>query len=118
MSKLKELEAALKQLSEAAQLVADKISIVEGILKEEFVTILEKEETHEEKSVETEVKREEKKAVTLEEVRGVLAGLSRNGYTSEVKELLKKYGAERLSEVSPEQYEALLAEAEVLKNAG
>lgn len=57
---------------------------------------------------------EEKKAITLEEVRTVLANLSRNGKTKEVKELLQKYGAEKLSAIKPEDYEALLHDAEAI----
>ena len=52
--------------------------------------------------------------VTLEEVRTVLAGLSRNGLTAQVRELLKKHGADRLSEVNPAEYAAILKEAESL----
>lgn len=56
----------------------------------------------------------EKAAPTLEEVRTVLAGLSRNGFTADVRELLKKHGADRLSEVNPAEYAAILKEAESL----
>ena len=53
-------------------------------------------------------------ALTLEEVRAVLADKSRTGHTAEIRELLKKYGASKLSLVDPKHYEALLREAEVL----
>lgn len=59
----------------------------------------------------------EKKSVTLEEVRKVLAEKSRAGFTDEVKAILTKHGAEKLSEVDPTEYKALLAEAEVIGNA-
>ena len=55
-----------------------------------------------------------KPALTLEEVRAVLADKSRTGHTAEIRELLKKYGASKLSLVDPKHYEALLREAEVL----
>ena len=55
-----------------------------------------------------------KPALTLEEVRAVLADKSRAGHTSEIRKLLKKYGANKLSLVDPKHYEALLREAEVL----
>ena len=55
-----------------------------------------------------------KPALTLEEVRAVLADKSRAGHTVEIRELLKKYGASKLSLVDPKHYEALLREAEVL----
>lgn len=56
----------------------------------------------------------EEKALTLEEVRAVLAEKSRAGHTAKVKELLIQHGAEKLSEVDPAEYPALLADAEVL----
>ena len=56
----------------------------------------------------------EEKPLTLEEVRAVLAEKSRSGHTEEVRELLNKQGADKLSEIDPAEYPALLAEAEVL----
>ena len=54
------------------------------------------------------------KPLVLEEVRAVLAEKSRAGHTAEVKELLSKYGADKLSAINPAEYAALLAEAEAL----
>ena len=56
------------------------------------------------------------KRVTLEDVRAVLGQKSQAGMTAEVRELIRKYGGTRLSDIDPEQYKALLAEAEVLGN--
>ena len=56
----------------------------------------------------------EEKPLTLEEVRTVLAEKSRSGHTDEVRGLLNKHGADKLSEIDPAEYAALLAEAEVL----
>lgn len=58
----------------------------------------------------------EEKPITLEAVRAVLAEKSRAGHTAEVRELLQKHGANKLSEIDPSEYAALLAEAEVLGN--
>lgn len=58
----------------------------------------------------------ESKPLTLEEVRAVLADKSRAGFTADIRNLLKKYGADKLSEVDPAHYTALLADAEVLGN--
>ncbi|WP_352399426.1 rRNA biogenesis protein rrp5 [Anaerotignum sp.] len=55
-----------------------------------------------------------KKECTLEDVRAVLAEKSRKGHTAAVKDLLIKHGANKLSEIDPKNYEALLADAEVL----
>jgi len=47
--------------------------------------------------------------LTLEEVRSVLAAKSRAGFTNEVRDLITTYGANTLSGVDPDNYEALLA---------
>ncbi len=56
------------------------------------------------------------KPLGLETVRATLAEISRAGFTAEVRDLLKKYGADKLSAVDPTHYAALLADAEVLGN--
>jgi len=61
---------------------------------------------------------EEVKVLTLEDVRAVCADKSRKGFTAEVKAVLTKHGAGKLSEVDPAEFKALLAEVEVLGNAG
>ena len=54
----------------------------------------------------------EVKSVTLEEVRAVLAEKSRAGKTAEVKELLTKFGVNKLSELDSSKYSELLKETE------
>ena len=51
----------------------------------------------------------------IPELGEVLAYDSRNGKTAEVKAILTKYGHEKLSQVVPKDYEAILKDAEVLK---
>jgi hypothetical protein len=60
----------------------------------------------------------EEKALTLEDVRAVCADKSRKGFTVDVKAILTKHGADKLSDVNPAEYKTLLAEVEVLGNAG
>lgn len=55
--------------------------------------------------------------ITLEQVRAILADKSRAGFTAEIHALLQKYGADRLSQLDPANYKALLADVEVLKDA-
>ena len=55
------------------------------------------------------------KAVTLEQVRAVLADKSQQGFTAEVRTLLEKYGAPKLSQIDPVNYAALMTDAESLK---
>ena len=56
-------------------------------------------------------------ALSLEEVRAILAEKSRDGFTAQIRDLLQKYGASRLSEIDPANFKALVADAEVLGNA-
>ena len=61
---------------------------------------------------------ETEKSLTLEEVRAVLAAKSKDGFTAQIRELLQKFGADRLSAVDPANYKALLEDAEGLNDAG
>lgn len=56
-----------------------------------------------------------KPELSLSDVRAVLAKKSQEGFATEIKALIEKYGAEKLSAVEPMHYEALLKEVEGLK---
>ena len=58
----------------------------------------------------------EGKKYSLEEVRKVLAAKSGAGFTAEVRELLKKHGADKLSGVAEAEYPEIIREAEVIGN--
>jgi len=60
--------------------------------------------------------KQKKKEISLEEVRAVLAEKSQAGLTSEVREIIKKYGGSKLSEIAPEHYADILKGAEGLGN--
>lgn len=62
----------------------------------------------------TEQTQPEVPAPTLEEVRAVLARKSVDGRTAEVQALIRKHGADKLSQIDPAQYANLMAEAEAL----
>ena len=55
--------------------------------------------------------------LTLEAVRAVLADKSRAAFTTQIRSLLQKYGADKLSGVDPANYKALLADVEGLIDA-
>ena len=57
------------------------------------------------------------KPIPLETVRALLGQRSREGYTAEVRDLLRKYGADKLSGVDPKYYPALMKDAEELSGA-
>lgn len=105
----------IRALGDSLQVLADAMTSNEpreGTSKESKAIAEQKMEEQK-----TEAPVSEKKAVTLEEVRKVLAEKSRAGFTDEVKAMLTKHGAEKLSEVDPTEYKALLAETEVIGNA-
>ena len=56
----------------------------------------------------------EEPSIDIETVRAVLAEKSRDGKTKEIKALLMKYDAGKLSGVNPEDYASLLSEAEAV----
>ena len=115
----------LRSLADSLQAVADAVAD-SGAAEAEMTTTEEPEETGKAgragKTAKNTAKKEakaakqepEEKPLTLEEVRAVLAEKSRSGHTEEVRELLAKHGADKLSEIDPAEYAALLAEAEVL----
>ncbi len=109
----------LRSLADSLQAVAD--AVAENDSSAEVTATKESEEKSRTKAVAKKntakktVKAEpEEKLLTLEEVRAVLAEKSRAGHTAEVKELLNKHGADKLSEIDPSEYPDLLVDAEVL----
>lgn len=109
----------LRSLADSLQTIANAVENNDAA--EEMTTTKESEENSKSKATSKKTmakkvaKQEpEKKPLTLEEVRATLAEKSRAGYTAEVKALINKHGADKLSEVNPSEYAALLADVEVL----
>ena len=102
MSKTSEMEATIRELRGIASSISDIANWLTGAFSgtEEAAPAPEPEKT-----------------LNLEEVRAILAEKSRDGFTAQIRDLLLKYGAKKLSEVDPASYKALVADAEVLGNA-
>ncbi len=60
------------------------------------------------------VQEQQEQPATLEVIRALMAQKTQEGKSKEIKELLQKYGAAKLSAVKPEDYPALMQEAQVL----
>ena len=60
---------------------------------------------------------EEAKPPSLEDVRHKLILAAQAGFSAEVKALITKYGADRLSEIDASHYAALLKETESIREA-
>ena len=109
-------ETMKEKLVAVANLLADLTGAVAEIAAE-FGEVKRTTQTPEGK---TEAKLEPKpseKIPTLEEVRAVLADISRGGKTAEMKALLGKFGANKLSDVDPKNYAALLEAAKEVTDA-
>ena len=52
---------------------------------------------------------------TLEEVRGILADKASSGFREAVQTLIKKRGGNRLSDIDPSEYAALITEVSAFK---
>ncbi len=100
----------LLKIAEGFSIVAEGLR---GLAKAEGGT---KDKAADAAKVQTEsvAKAQQEKPATLEDVRAVMAQKSQDGKSKEVKELLQKYGAAKLSAVEPEDYPALLREAQAL----
>lgn len=106
MSKMSDLEMTIAELRSAAAAISDAADW----LAQQFSAESDVPETATAPAAKPELK--------LEDVRAVLADMSRKGYTAQIRELLVKYGAPKLSGIDPASYEALLKDVEGLDNAG
>ena len=59
--------------------------------------------------------KDETSAYTFEELRKAFAAKSHAGFTVEVKALIGKYGASRLSDINESDYAAIMKELEVIR---
>lgn len=92
-------------------LITDLIVLAEDL--QELVDVMELSEQVSQVPEATQVM-PEAPTVTLEEVRAVLAEKSHEGKGTEIKALIEKYGAQKLSGVDSAQFGALLADGEAL----
>ena len=107
LSKIKLLHdvvSNLRSLADSVQAVADAMAANEPT-----------EAAQSEQPATVQVDKPATKPVTLEQVRATLAEKSQLGFTANVRALLEKYGAPKLSQIDPTNYAALLADAEALK---
>ena len=101
MSKMSDMEATIRELRD----IASSINDIANWLTDAFGS-----------TDDTEAAPAPAKTYSLEEVRAILAEKSRDGFTAQIRDLLQRYGATKLSEVDPTRYGGLVADAEVLGN--
>ncbi|WP_027625317.1 hypothetical protein [Clostridium lundense] len=106
MSKIKlllDVVSDMRSLADSVQAVADAMASNEPVEAKEPTTPVKEPAP-------------KKKEIALEEVRAKLAEKSQVGLTSQVREIIQKYGGSKLSEVDPKHYADILKDAEVLGN--
>lgn len=90
----------LRSLADSVQAVCKVV--MEGLSEEPKVNVL--------------PEKKEEPDISLEKVRGVLAAKSQAGYSAEVRAIVSKYGASKLSEINPKNYAEVLKDAEAIGN--
>ena len=86
-------------ISENLISISEKVSVISKVIVE----------------IISEFQTEAAKEFTFTEVRTILAEKSRAGHTADIKKILVSHGAEKLSEIDPSEYAAIVAEVEVLE---
>lgn len=108
---LEELVSVIKY-SEGGEILEDgRVEEDEEVGKDKMIT--------EDKVEEIVVEKDEKVndvEIFLEDVRGVLAKKSQEGFTDEIRLIIKEYNCEKLSEINPKYYLEVLQKANKLGN--
>lgn len=120
MSKMSELDRVLRELKKCGESLVCIAEELAGILSGPSGAV-EKAEAGEKPGKKESAgkasgqeEQEPAKQYSLTEVRALLAEKSRAGFTAQVRELLAKHGADKLSGIDPSEYAALVADVEVL----
>ena len=87
MSKMNDMAMTIEELRNAAAAINDAANW----LAQQFLS----DDKQQAQDISARPEEKTKPALTLEEVRAVLADKSRAGHTAEIRELLKKYGASK-----------------------
>jgi hypothetical protein len=95
MKMIYNLVTELRQLAEQTNKVADAVAEATSTITDEAISEA----------------ASNKPTVTLEQVRALLAEKGMAGHNAEVRALIERYGAKKLSEVSPVHYGKILEEA-------
>lgn len=113
-----ELRQNLSEISTAYRRLADWLDALTNLVVSPTETVEQPELPGIAEAVEAPAPEPQKPIITLEELRGFLASKSRDGYTAEVKALIREYGVTNLSKVDSKDYEALMEKAKEIGNAG
>ena len=106
MSKLSEMDATIKELRNIAASINDIANWLTGAFSG----------NQEPEADAAPAPTAKEPVLAFEDVRAILADKSREGFTAQIRDLLQKHGAKKLSEVDPAHYKALIKDVEGLSN--
>ncbi len=113
MARMSELDAALTALLEHTQGVQESVRSIRRLMSGD--TAPDPDEEPQPAETGGAVKPAETDTVyTLEQMRAVLYEKTSAGFRDEVKTLLKAHGADRLPDIDPKEYPAMMKEAEAI----
>ena len=100
MSKMNNLNLLLGELIEHSEAIVKNAKEMKNMFSEEPAALPKKVETK----------------LSFTDLRAKLATKSRDGFTAEIKAILKSHGADKLSDIKEEEYETVLKEVEALSH--
>lgn len=103
MGKMSELDARIKELRVCGETILGIANALAGM----FSSPAEEEPPKM-------AAKDEATAPTFEDVRHRMTVIAQSGFSTRVKALITKYGAQKLSDIDPTQYASLLKEADAL----
>jgi len=104
MGKMSDLDLQIKELRSCGETILEIAETLAGIFSSHAA----------EDTPPKAVPKEKLKTPAFEEVRHRMTVIAQAGYSAEVKALITKYGARKLSDIDPSQFEGLLKEADAL----
>lgn len=107
MGKMSELDTRIKELRTCGETILGIANALAGMFSSSV-----------EENPPKQVAKDEPKMLTFEDVRHRITLIAQSGLSAEVKALITKYGAKKLSDIDPSQYESLLKEADALGKPG
>ena len=111
MAKMSELDAALHALLEYSEGIQETVRGIRALMSGEDAANSTEAAQASRKEQPTEPTAPEK-VYTLQDVRALLKAKTDKGCRNEVKALLRAHGAERLPDIDPKEYPAMMKEAE------
>ena len=107
MGKVKELSMAIDEIRRCGEALVDAADTLKDLFSGS-----DSDQPKQEEAAEAQTPPEP--SFSLEDVRAALLQKTRAGFKDAVKELLRAHGAERLPDIDPAQYSAIMTEAEAI----